>query len=197
MPESPLRQKIDAARRIPGNASAANFAGARTVGELLEARAAARPDEAWLIYYDADGARSEYTYARFRSLVDRTAALLLAEGISRGDRVATVAHNHPDTVIQYFAAFQIGAVVVPINTGEDDRRIGYILANSGTKLAFVRGEYAPRIAEILSAIPGAPRTIVACDDPHVEGSFHRRLEGIAADTPTPSAAAPEDEALIV
>src|SRR5260221_3394601 len=108
------------------------------MGEWLRPGAEAYADKTWLIFYsDADetrgipGDRHTLTYKEFYSLVRRTAEFLLQQGVGRGDRIATVAYNHMDTVVQYFAAWLIGAVVVPINVGEDDKRIGYILENSG------------------------------------------------------------------
>ena len=62
-------------------------------------------------------------------------------GVRRGDRVATIAYNHLDTVILYFACWLIGAAVAPQNVAEDDRRIAFILRNSEAKVCFVRAEY--------------------------------------------------------
>src|SRR5258705_5910886 len=84
-------------------------------------------------------------------MVAQTANYLVSLGIGRGDRVATVSYNHFDTVVQYFAIFLIGAVAVPINVGEDDRRIDYILRDSRARLAFVRDLYVDRVKKI----PGA------------------------------------------
>ena len=90
--------------------------------------------------------------------------MLLRQGIRAGDRIAAVGFNHSDTVIQYFAAWLIGAVVVPINVGEDDKRIGFILKNSESKLAFVRDPFLGRMEEIDREVPSlktiaTPRSI--------------------------------------
>jgi long-chain acyl-CoA synthetase len=131
-----------------------------SLGDLLVSRATESPDKIWLIYYDEDGSRREFSYGEFLQLVERTATFLVDHGISRGDRIATVAFNHTDTVIQYFAAWWIGATVVPINAGEDDDRIAYILSNSLSTLVFVRDEYVERLAAITDTIPTLKTTIV-------------------------------------
>ncbi len=124
------------------------------IGDLISARVRDQGDDEWLIYCsDDDPRRRSFTYRRFSDDVRGAATFLLDHGISRGDRVATISFNHSDTVIQYFAAFMIGAVVVPINLGEDDRRIGFILKNSGCKLAFVRDQFIGRVAKILGDEP--------------------------------------------
>jgi long-chain acyl-CoA synthetase len=106
-------------------------------------------DKPFLIYYDELNNRSEYSYRLFIESVRRTAGLLINRGIQRGARIATAAHNHPDTIIQYFAAWMIGACVVPLNMSEDDQRLEYILHNSEAQLVFCREEYYDRINNIL------------------------------------------------
>src|SRR5579862_4081724 len=100
------------------------------LGDLLRRRVEEYCDRPWLIFYSDKTGRHEYSYADFFRRVCDTAAFLAIASIGKGDCVATVAYNHADTVMHYFAAWTIGAVVVPVNLGEDDKRIGYILENS-------------------------------------------------------------------
>ncbi|NIT62082.1 MAG: AMP-binding protein, partial [Aliifodinibius sp.] len=79
------------------------------------------------------------------------ARFLQNHGLSHGDRIATISHNHWHTVVQYFASWLLGLVVVPINLGEDDERIAYILENGEVELAFVRTEYRERFRGILES----------------------------------------------
>jgi long-chain acyl-CoA synthetase len=160
-PSSPLQDRIAAARTLPAAPDAAAFRRAASIPELLDRGVRDRPDQEALVHLDADDAREAWTYAGLAERVARTAAFLHAAGVTRGDRVATVAHNHPDTVVQYLAAWRLGAVVVPVNAGEDDERIAYILGDSRTRLAFVRDVHLDRI---LALRPGLPdlATVVAC-----------------------------------
>ena len=75
-------------------------------------------------------------------------------GIRRGDRVVTIAYNHVDTVLIYFACWVIGAAVAPQNVSEDDRRIGFILRNSEARVCFVRSEYLERARNIIEGGDG-------------------------------------------
>ncbi len=128
------------------------FAG--TLGDLLNERAASYPDKDYLIYYDENDERSRYTYARFRDEVHRTARYMAeALGLRRGERIATVAHNHAETLILYFAAWSLGLTVVPVNVGEDEPRIAFIMHNAECKVAFVRPDYLPRIAALREQVP--------------------------------------------
>ena len=78
-------------------------------------------------------------------------------GVRRGDRVATIAYNHLDTVIIYFACWLIGAAVAPQNVTEDDRRIAFILRNSEAVVCFVRDEYLERAEAIIHGERGRTR----------------------------------------
>lgn len=107
-------------------------------------------DSLFLIYRDAKGNRVELSYSNFYEAVLNTARFFQSEGLEIGDKIATISHNHWHTVIQYFAAWYCGLVVVPVNVSEDDPRIDYILENAEVKLALVRGNYEQRVNEIIS-----------------------------------------------
>jgi len=113
----------------------------RNIFELLQYRSHLQPDDVYIVFYPDNGEKVALTYGQFADKVFRTANLLKENGIGVEDRIATVSHNHINTVIQYFAAWSIGATVVPINVNEEQERIKYILESSGVKLAFVNNEY--------------------------------------------------------
>ncbi|MBE2183521.1 MAG: acyl--CoA ligase [Anaerolineae bacterium] len=120
------------------------------IDHALSLHAAATPGKAFLIHYDAEGEREALTYAQFKARVHQTAGFLYDDlGVRKGDRVATLAYNHSDTVLVYFACWLIGAAVAPQNSTEDDRRIAFILRNSEAKVCFVRAEYLERAEAII------------------------------------------------
>src|ERR1041385_622296 len=190
------------------------------IGDLLKKQVQAYADKPLLIFYPdelhktptsirtASEISRTYTYREFYELVCKTANLLINQGITRGNRIATVAYNYPDTVIQYFAAWLIGAVVVPINVGEDDKRIGYILENSQTKLAFVRDEFVERIENILQVAPSF-KTIVSVGSTHPSRladshgltgkylDFHTHISSLTSQIQLSYSPLLEDETLIV
>ncbi len=102
-------------------------------------------EKPWLIYHDGKGLRQVWSYAVFADVAQRLASLLEHHGIRKGDRVAIAGHNHPDTILAYFACWLMGACAVPLNMTEDDTRLAYILENSESKLVLCREEYTQRI----------------------------------------------------
>lgn len=105
----------------------------------------------FLSYKSDEHPEVRFTYAEFFALAEQTALFLLESGLKKGDRIATIAHNHWQTIVQYFAAWMIGVTVVPVNLSEDDHRIAYILKHGEVKLAFVLSNYAERIKRIIEA----------------------------------------------
>ncbi|TVR20653.1 MAG: long-chain fatty acid--CoA ligase [Anaerolineaceae bacterium] len=118
----------------------------------LQAKTAGR--RPFMIHIDGDGGREELDFADFNIRVHQTANFLHDDlGVRRGDRVATIAYNHSETAIVYFACWVIGAAVAPQNVAEDDQRIAFILRNSEAVVCLVRGDYLQRAERIINGDP--------------------------------------------
>lgn len=187
-----LLAKIEHARSVDDASAAATQY--QNIGELLLKQSRYFDTKPYLIFYDVAGDRSEYSYKQFFELVQRCANMMRVNGVRRGDRIATISHNHSDTVIQYFAAWFMGACVVPVSLSEDDNRIRYILENSKTKLAFLRAEYAERIEPILNSV-AAVSSVVLCGGQ--ENDFSELLDEAPPIYTSEEAVTRDDEALIV
>lgn len=66
---------------------------ASTVADVLRRSAARVPDRVALRFVDSTGQEAEWTYAELDDAVSRAAALLLAAGASKGDRIAAYGKN--------------------------------------------------------------------------------------------------------
>jgi carnitine-CoA ligase len=81
-----------------------------TIPELLGLRVAEAPDRAWLLFEDR-----RLSHAEVARSVERYAAGLAARGVVRGDTVALVAANRPETIFTWFAANHLGAKALVLN----------------------------------------------------------------------------------
>lgn len=106
-------------------------------------------EKTFLHYYVGQEKTSMFTYHEFIDVIRKTSAYYVSIGLQKGDRIAVAAHNHPDTIIQYCAAWYLGLSVVPLNMGEDDQRLTFIIRDSGCKLLLCRSEYLFRIAPLV------------------------------------------------
>ena len=188
LPESEIEARIAHARLSEGTRPCLDRLRFPTFAELIEARAqgGAKP---FLVYYDEAGVRSALSHGEFAARVAARARTLVEEaGITRGDRVATLLHNHPEGPITCFAAWRLGATVVPINMGEDDARIEFVLENSAAKAVVLLPEYAARARSLGAG--SDRRTWLDLGGLREGPGALEALEGL----PRPG---PEDDALIV
>lgn len=146
------QQNIHKAHFVNGIASDNYLVKYRNLFELLEYRAHLQPDDNYITFYPDNSAKTSLSYNDFVQKVFKTANFLKSLGISSGDRIATISHNHINTVIQYFAAWTLGATVVPVNVNEEPDRIKYILKSSHTKLAFIKQEYFERFQDTVTEL---------------------------------------------
>ena len=194
----PLLEKIHQARSVGDVPFTEPLVPYANIGDLLDRQTEAYEDKPFLIFYSDEGRRTELSYREFYEEACRTANFLQSAGIARGDRVATVSFNHSDTVIQYFAAFLLGAAVVPVNAGEDDRRITYVLRNSRAKLAFVRDVFVDRINGLRSLLPDLRQVVETGDHAHPDmPHFRTALQKHSHKFIPPVRPGLEDVALIV
>src|SRR5262249_50059565 len=82
-----------------------------------------------------DGA-TRLTWRELGARTARLAAGLAKLGVAKGDRVAVLMLNSYRYLELYYAVPRLGAVIVPINTRLAAAEIGYILADSESRVAF-------------------------------------------------------------
>lgn len=87
----------------------------------------------------------------YKKLYDETLTLagyLRQIGISKGDRVAIMLPNTPQTVISYFAILMAGGIVVQTNPLYMERELVHQMKDSGAKAIITLDILYPRIAKI-------------------------------------------------
>ncbi len=189
-----LAEKMYAAQTVRGLAPESYPLPYRSIAKLLAYQERTNGDKTFLIYYDDHNNRTEYSYRDFIGTVRKVAALLHSLGLKRGDRIATAAHNHPDTIAQYFAAWLMGLCVVPLNMSEDDERLRYILSNSNAKTLFCREDYVQRVSVLLAENVTMVRVF---DDITTEGGLHDMCKDLPPYNPTETDSQLDDECFIV
>lgn len=171
----------------------------RNIFELLQYRTNQHPEEIFITFYPDNGNKQVLTYSKFKELVLKTANLLKVNNIKPGIRIATISHNHLNTVVQYFASWCIGATVVPINVSEEPDRIEYILQSSDTKLAFINNQYYEKFCDVLKKLNIKPVIYSDSDFILPDGciDYIKELNSQPADFTPDDSVTRETEALIV
>ena len=68
-----------------------------------------------LYWEDESGASLAYTFWDVQQRANRLSNALAALGVGRGDKVALILPQRPETVIAHIATYQLGAVAVPLS----------------------------------------------------------------------------------
>ncbi len=147
------------------------------LSHILENAAAFDPDRAAIRH-----AGGTTTFAALAARVRRlSGGLRRLAGAARGERIAILAHNHPDTIATLFAAARVGAMAVPLNWRLAVPELAAILADCRPAALLVEARFAGILPDLAAAAAGA--RIVALPGEAVEGAlpFEALLEGPPAD----------------
>ena len=89
----------------------------------------------------------------------RLAAALTARGVGRGDTVAVMAPNIPETFEAHFGVAMAGAVLNALNIRLDPATIAFILQHGEAKVLITDTEFAPVIQQALDQLERKPLVI--------------------------------------
>ncbi len=131
-----------------------------TFGHLARHNARNYPSKT--AYVDGD---RRIDWARLNERACRLAQFLLAAGVGRGDRVASISCDCIELVEVVVACAKIGAVRVGVNHRYAPREIEHILDDSGARVVFVQAALAERFAGIASNLSASP-LLVGFDGAH-------------------------------
>jgi acetyl-CoA synthetase len=125
-----------------------------------------RPALRWL------GKRGEdrtYSFDELGELTARFAAVLRAQGVEAGDRVAGFLPRVPEMLIAMIGTWKAGAVYVPIFTGFGPDAVEYRVRHSGARVLVTHHEHRARLPEPVP--PGMTVVTVAGGDAGAPGDI--------------------------
>lgn len=126
---------VQAARRFPPGVDFAPQAPHWPA--LFDARVRRHASAPFLVSYLSDGQRLEWSYEQFaRRVYDAVRYCHDVLGVGAGDRIATFTANQPEAIVLAFAAWRLGACIVPVNLEEPADRKAFILADAGVSVVF-------------------------------------------------------------
>jgi len=99
--------------------------------------AAGRPDAPAVYYFD-----HEISYGEINRFSDSLAAAFNDFGLKKGDRIVVDLQNVPQFLIATYAAWKLGAIIVPLNPMYKEKELSYFCQDSGAKLFLTLYEIA-------------------------------------------------------
>src|SRR5271157_4512000 len=118
------------------------------IGALLPRHARYRPDHLALVVGD-----QRLTYQGLNAAVNRLANALLANGIAKGDKIATVLPNCLELMVAYWAAAKTGIVIVPMSTLMQDHGLATLLQDSDSVAVLAEASFAEILTHIRGELP--------------------------------------------
>ena len=119
------------------------------LGALLSRHARYRPQHLALVFE-----RHRLTFEALNRRVNRLANALLAAGLSKGDKVATVLPNCLEQIEVYCAVAKCGLVAVPLSPLLQEAGLVTLLGNSDAKLVISTAAFTATLDRARSQVPG-------------------------------------------
>ena len=146
-----------------------------------------------LIYEAPDGTVERFSFDDLKRLSNRCANALSGLGVRRGDRVAVLLPQRPETAIAHLAIYKLGAVAVPLFIQFGPDALKHRLADSGARALITDGD---NLAKVPHDLPELATILVVDGDSAGHHSFWPTLER-ARDAFAPADTASDDPALII
>lgn len=97
-----------------------------------------------------------WSWAEFAQSVEKTARLLVARGVRKGDRVGVLARNDVGHALLLFACARIGAIMVPSNPEFGVHEAGYVMKHAGVSAVACNADVLPVARQACEGITPAP-----------------------------------------
>jgi acetyl-CoA synthetase len=158
--------------------------------------AESEPQRLALIHVDADLNAHQFSYGALRDASNRLANLLRHHGVKRGDRVALLLPQTPETAIAHIAVYKLAAIAVPLAVLFGVDALSYRLRDCGAKVLIASAASLDKIAEVRHTAPEL-ETVISIDGP-ADGvlDLHGSLQNARASF-TPEDTGAEDPAIIL
>ncbi len=118
------------------------------IGALFSRHARYRPNHPAVVFED-----QRLTYLEYNHSINRLANALLAAGIRKGDKIATILPNCLELLEVYWAVAKIGAVVVPSSTLLLEKAMLTLLQDSDAALVITNAGFVDKINAIKAELP--------------------------------------------
>ncbi len=116
-----------------------------------------------IVSREADGSITRTDYRGLHQMAKQVSDALLAAGIARGDRVATLGWNGARHMASWYGTTNIGAVLHTLNPRLFPEQIAWIAAHAGDRLLLADPACAALAARLVRDVPSIEQVVFLCD----------------------------------
>ncbi len=149
-----------------------------------------------LIHKRPDGEVERFSYSDLKEKSNRLANLLRNCGIERGDRIALLLPQSPQTCFGHIAIYKLGAIAVPLASLFGVEALEFRLNNSGAKIVITNNQGFEKIAAIRDRLDSLEQVFNIDGDTENNLSFEQEMSKFSAEF-QPVETSPDDPALMV
>lgn len=158
--------------------------------------AAVEPGRPAILQAHGDGSVETWSFGRLSEAANRLSNVLVARGIRRGDRVAILLPQSPETAFAHVAVYAMGGIALPLADVFGVEALVHRLTDSRARALVTNRIGAAKVAEIRGLLPGLER--VFCVDGAGDHGLDLRAEmARATDRFETVATSPDDPALMI
>ncbi len=120
---------------------------------------AADPSRIALYWEDEGGRSAQLTFSEVQQAANRLSNALASLGVKRGDRVALLLPQRPETAIAYIAIFQMGAIALPLSHLFGPEALEFRLHHAEASVTIVEPTTLPNLWKIKDRVPSLKHVI--------------------------------------
>jgi len=106
-----------------------------------------------LYWEDESGASAAFSFWDIQLAANRLSNALAGLGVKRGDRVAIILPQRPETAIAYMAIFQMGAIALPLSHLFGPEALEYRINHAGASVAIVEPTTIANLWKVKDKLP--------------------------------------------
>jgi len=158
--------------------------------------AGAHGDQVAVVFESVDGSTETLSYRDLETRSTRLAAALARLGVGRGDRVAILSVQRPETILAHLATYKLGAIATTISPLTGAHAAMHILEDSGARVLFGHAPVWEPMRQLRGALAELEQVILTGRSLPGEIAFDLCL-GVPTEGFVPAKTGPEDPALLI
>jgi acetyl-CoA synthetase len=150
-----------------------------------------------LYWEDEAGATAAYSFWDIQVAANRMSNALAGLGVQRGDRVALILPQRPETAIAYMAIFQMGAIALPLSHLFGPEALEYRINHAGASVAIVEPTTLGNLWAVKAKLPELKHVIGVGGAREAGVHAWESLVSKSSSTFTPLDTSADDPAIII